>query len=404
MEENLAASDFDVHYHLKFVRKCLLLLGIWPLDSKRSWKPLYTFYFWLTFVYYIIFDISGAVLAIKTWSENYLTTASSFGIVIEYVSNAYKVLIFKSKTYKQLIAYIAQKEKKIFNSQDEEFLKIYKENAAFTRKIVYFYVSMGSTGISLYFITPLISNVVYPLGYNNITGVKEHHFIVFSYFPFDANRYYWAAYLIQFTGCFYGYAYIVYCGAFYITLITFVTGELKILQHLFVNFRKYSNKFQEQYSLTEEQSQILLLKKLVKEHLKIIRFVEQLNDSIKLFMLLNFVISSFQLSLVVYQILQLPLIKQITVFSYFITLSTQLFLVYNSAHEISVQSENVATSIFKSDWYTYSPKIKRMMLIVCIRSQKPLVMTIGPTWSVQVTSLFQIFKALYSYVCIIMRN
>ncbi|KAF7263386.1 hypothetical protein GWI33_002615 [Rhynchophorus ferrugineus] len=400
MEENF--DDHD-HFHLSFVRKCLLLLGIWPIERGGRKKTLYKTYFCLTFIYYILFDISGAVMAIQTWSDNYLTTASSLGIVVEYVSNAYKVLIFKSLTYKNLIKHIAHKEEQIFSSGNDQLIKIYKDNGYYTRKLVYFYVIMGSTGISMYFITPVISNYINPIGYDNITGVKYHHFIVYNWFPFDPNRYYWAAYIIQFTGCFYGYSYIVYCGAFFITLITFATSQIKILQHFFVNFKTYSKKFEKRYSLNEEQSQMILIKKMVEEHLNIIRYVENLNESIKLFMLINFVISSFQLSLVVYQILELPTIKRITVFSYFITLSTQLMLVYNSAHEISVQSENIAASIFASDWYSYSTKISKMMQMVCMRSQKPLVMTIGPMGVVKVTSLFQIFKALYSYVCIIMR-
>lgn len=67
------------------------MLGIWPLNRGDWTEKLYELYFLTTFIYYIAFNISGAVLAILTWSDNYLTAASSMGIVIEYMSNAYKV-------------------------------------------------------------------------------------------------------------------------------------------------------------------------------------------------------------------------------------------------------------------------------------------------------------------------
>nr|QXE93225.1 odorant receptor 48 [Eucryptorrhynchus scrobiculatus] len=395
-------QEYPKNYHMKFVRKTMLLLGIWPIKTGDIREILYELYFWITFVYYIIFNVSGFAIAILTWSNNYLATASSMGIVIEYVSNAYKVIIFKSKRIKSLLAEIEQEETKIFESNDPEFINMYTKNAAYNRKIVLFYTIMGTTGISLYFITPLVSNVLTPLEVNNITGIQNHHFVVFTWFPFDPNRYYWAAYLIQFLGCLIGYSYIVHCGAFYISILSFISVQLKIMQHIFINFQKYADEFKRN-DLSEDQLQCILIKRLAKKHLRIIVFVREINNAIKLFTLMNFVISSFQLSLVVYQIFKLLPLQRIAVFSYFMTLSTQLFLTYQAAHIISIESENIATSIFKGNWDTYSPKVLKMLQIICVRAQRPLVLTIGPMADVKVTSLFQIFKALYSYICIIMR-
>ncbi|CAG9770500.1 unnamed protein product [Ceutorhynchus assimilis] len=381
----------------------MLLLGIWPVKNGNFKQILYETYFWTTFVYYMIFNVSGLALAILTWSDNYLTTASSMGIVIEYVSNAYKVLIFKSKTFKTLIYELKEKERQIFESKNPEFVEIYTKNSAHNKKIVLFYTIMGTTGISLYFIAPLISNVFIPLGYHNETGTKIHYFIVFSWFPFDPDMYYWAAYLLQFTGCLFGYSYIVHCGGFYISMLSFVTAQLKIMQNVLRKFSVFADNFRRQYEISQEQAGCLLIKKLVEEHLQIIHFVKRINDSIRLFTLINFVISSFQLSLVAYQVFKFPPLQRVAVFSYFITLSTQLFLTYNAAHTISAESEQIAASIFEGNWNGYHPTVIKSLQMICIRAQKPIVMTIGPIADVKVTSLFQIFKALYSYICIIMR-
>lgn len=84
------------------------------------------------------------------------------------------------------------------------------KNSAYNRKVVLFYTAMGTTGISLYFITPLVFNALFPLGYDEETGVKKHYFIVSCWFPFDPDRHYWAAYLIEFVGCLYVLQIIVY--------------------------------------------------------------------------------------------------------------------------------------------------------------------------------------------------
>ncbi|KAH0999830.1 hypothetical protein HUJ04_013597, partial [Dendroctonus ponderosae] len=323
--------------HMKFVRRTMLLLGIWPIKAQGFTKRFYETYFWITFAYYIAFNISGLTMAMLTWSHNYLITANSMAIVIEYVSNAYKVLLLKSQTFKDLLHEIADSERKIFDSNDRDFTDIYAKNTEKNRKIVLFYTIMGTTGISLYFITPLVSNAVTPLGFNNDTGVVNHHFIIFSWFPFDPDRHYSAAYLIQFTGCLFGYSYIVHCGAFYLSILTFIAAKLKILQHLFVHFSKYSRQMENVYELNEEQAQFVLLRLLIQEHSKIIDFVKRTNNCIKLYTLINFLVSSFQLSLVAYQIFKLPPLQQVTVFSYFITLITQLILNYQAAHAISIE-------------------------------------------------------------------
>lgn len=100
-----------------------------------------------------------------------------------------------------LIREINEKEQQIFESDNQAVKHLYVKNADENRKVVLSYTVMGTIGISLYFLTPLVGNALIPLEFNNETGIQAHYFIVFSWFPFDPNQYYWAAYLIQFTGC-----------------------------------------------------------------------------------------------------------------------------------------------------------------------------------------------------------
>ncbi|XP_023310657.1 odorant receptor Or2-like, partial [Anoplophora glabripennis] len=77
-------------------------------------------------------------------------------------------------------------------------------------------------------------------------------------------------------------------------------------------------------------------------------------------MLLEFQISSFQLSLVVYQILQSSgwTIERTAVLSYLVTLCSQLFIFYWNAHEIIIESTELAQAVFENEWYTFDRNIQ----------------------------------------------
>lgn len=78
---------------MSLVRKTMLFLGIWPVKTGDNREKIYELYFCLTFFYYILFTISGITMAYLTYADDYLTAATSMGIVIEYITNGYKVLI-----------------------------------------------------------------------------------------------------------------------------------------------------------------------------------------------------------------------------------------------------------------------------------------------------------------------
>ncbi|XP_060522827.1 odorant receptor Or2-like isoform X2 [Cylas formicarius] len=188
----------------------------------------------------------------------------------------------------------------------------------------------------MFIVCPFIDDIVQPLGYSNDTGVWQRHEIFPNWFPFDRDRYYVTAYVLQFAaGC----------------------------------------------------------------------FVNEINHAMQWYIFLDFSVSSFQLAVVVFQLLQSTSSVEIMAScSYFCTLSTQLFLLYWNGHEIVTQHENIAECVYKSDWPSYDAKTTRIMQMTMVRAQKPLKLNIGPLGYVKVDALIQIFKTIYSYVCLITGN
>ncbi|XP_019867346.2 odorant receptor Or2-like [Aethina tumida] len=99
-----------------------------------------------------------------------------------------------------------------------------------------------------------------------------------------------------------------------------------------------------------------------------------------------------------------PPVVQCMVFSYFSTLSFQLFFTYWYAHCIIDDSLNIAQAAFESDWYTYEKDVQMYYILIIARAQKPLSLSIGPIYKMKVDALLSIFKAIYSYVALIQRN
>ncbi|XP_060522826.1 odorant receptor Or2-like isoform X1 [Cylas formicarius] len=254
----------------------------------------------------------------------------------------------------------------------------------------------------MFIVCPFIDDIVQPLGYSNDTGVWQRHEIFPNWFPFDRDRYYVTAYVLQFAAGCLGYTYIVHGGALFISLLTFSVGQFKIIQHVYSNLSRYAKALGE---IGTARSEEIIAKALSKEHQLNIRFVNEINHAMQWYIFLDFSVSSFQLAVVVFQLLQSTSSVEIMAScSYFCTLSTQLFLLYWNGHEIVTQHENIAECVYKSDWPSYDAKTTRIMQMTMVRAQKPLKLNIGPLGYVKVDALIQIFKTIYSYVCLITGN
>ncbi|KAJ8947662.1 hypothetical protein NQ318_009546 [Aromia moschata] len=55
----------------------------------------------------------------------------------------------------------------------------------------------------------------------------------------------------------------------------------------------------------------------------------------------------------------------------------RLLVYYWNANEIMQQSSNVAMAVWESEWFEEPQRVKQMMLMMIMRSNKPLVLDIG---------------------------
>lgn len=74
----------------------------------------------------------------------------------------------------------------------------------------------------------------------------------------------------------------------------------------------------------------------------------------------------------------------ISYFLHFIGIFFQYFLLYKPSDEIFDESMAVSQAIFESEWYLYQVEIQKILLIVMMRCQKPLHMSIGSFYKIRI--------------------
>ncbi|XP_050298445.1 odorant receptor Or2-like isoform X2 [Anthonomus grandis grandis] len=222
--------------------------------------------------------------------------------------------------------------------------------------------------------------------------------IITAYFPFDQQVHYKTALLIQ--TIFLAIQVLNYCmtQVTYITAATFIKMELKMLQHEFREF----DQFKTIYNIIDDEAMMI---KLIRRHQFIIGFTADVNKSLRSSFLVEFLMSSVNISFVVLQLIasETNMFLPFTL-NYFIILIAQLFILAWHANEITIESIGISSAIWEHPWYEKHLKIQKMMYMVICRSHKPLTLTIGPFGILTNQTVIKVINASYSYVTIMINN
>ncbi|XP_044759472.1 odorant receptor 30a-like [Coccinella septempunctata] len=82
----------------------------------------------------------------------------------------------------------------------------------------------------------------------------------------------------------------------------------------------------------------------------------------------------------------------------------QLFIVYWHGQILIEESGSISTSIYESNWYEADNKTRKLLILMMKRSQKPLGVTVGPFFFVDMELFLKIVKAVYSITTIFFRT
>lgn len=253
---------------MSFTKTILILIGIWPVKWTGLKLQIYNIYFYFQFFFFIISDLISQVSMIFLSKNQFLETAANLGVTVVYLINIYRVMICRSKSMTLMLDTIEEREKSILKYADYKTKAIYKNHVRLAFNTTLFYVILGTSGVTLYVLSPLVRKyiLVKPDEFKN-----EEYLIYPNWFPFDINRFYLVVYFIEVNGALLGYAYIVYIGAFFLCIMKYCHGQIKILQNFFCNITFYSEGLARRENLPIGTATEIFTKLCIKQHQEIIR-------------------------------------------------------------------------------------------------------------------------------------
>ncbi|XP_060531894.1 odorant receptor 67c-like isoform X2 [Cylas formicarius] len=351
--------------------------GIWRLQtatssSVSSW--VYTIYSYSIQVFYSTLVVSLVVEFVVRYRANNMEGAienlskTIFGILLML-----KLLLCQSNKLVNLTRSAIKEEEEVFKKDDKAIQTIYKSHVRYSSKITYT-VAVYSFLLGGYLIEIGITNsYLFYKAHKGFNVSLEKPLPMPLWYPFDRNKYHVWALVHQIVEVFLTALYSGSVQAFTNAAIIFVRSQLKILQYLLANF--------DAYSVTDEFLEVddvglHTLKVFLRSHHKLIIWMEDLDNSFKELLLIEYIVSSLLLAAVIMQIFA----GKDAVFHtiYLMLIFLQLVVLAWNADEVKEQSANLANALYNSSWYKHSQQVKVFILVMMMRCQKPLTLSIGP--------------------------
>nr|UTN00907.1 odorant receptor [Semanotus bifasciatus] len=399
---------FPRNDHFKVTMYANALLGVWPFifENNRMMKRLYNIYANFTFIYYLLFIVSAYVelfVLLLADEKRVQEIVGNLCITLLYSITIMRVYAIKTKNVKDLIREVINVEDVIYKCEDEAVIDIYKECVHDSHISNYIFLANISVETLFYFLHPLyLGEMVRFDKATNQTKIVRG-LPLSSWFPFDKQEHYTLSYLWQIFDGTVGASYVMYTDIFTFSLIIFPIGQIKVLMHILRNFNTYVQKTQDRYGYDRDEASFLTMRECMIKHKDVIRYINAYNDTMKNIMVLDFLQSSLQLASIVVQLFvsEVRLFNVIFHGEFAFCMVIRLLVYYWYANEIMIQSSEVSLAVWESDWYEEPQNVKQMMLIMIMRSNKPLVLDIGPFSTMTLNAFLGILKATYSYMMII---
>ncbi|CAH1142515.1 unnamed protein product [Phyllotreta striolata] len=404
----LLRDIFPKNEHFRVTMYSCSILGLWPFVFPKN--PLYqkmyfryskfiyifTWLFLSTYVVQLIKLLLDEVIFVEEIMRNVSITAiQSLSLIRAYA--------LKSKRSKNMINEVLSTEKRILGSQNSGVIGIYNEFAKKNNSFITIYMASMVLDTCFFVIYPLCAppiEIFYPTRNETVT---KRMLMLSAWFPFDEQKHYMAAYLFQFSCGPITEFYIILSDALTIGLVIYAIGQFRILNELFANFDKYAIQVQNQLKCSKEEACLTALRECTIMHKKMLSFIDDFNDVMGNIMVLDFLQSSFQLASIVLQVLttKVTLINFLLGFQFALSMVMRLLIYYWCANEIIVESSRISVSIYNSCWYEQPEVVKKSLLLLMQRCNKPCTLEIGSFGIMSLETFISIMRATYSFITLI---
>ncbi|XP_060531025.1 odorant receptor 22b-like isoform X2 [Cylas formicarius] len=380
---------------LNFSKYCMISAGIWrlPLPTDNPiFNKIYIFYSAVVNIYFPLLVSSMCIQFVIVFIDENADKSSGklfkhFSYLITLACVEVTTILCQSARVKDIVRYIMEEEERIIRSEDEEFLQHHYEQLHYAKKVnkYLFAVSFG-VAVSMAFDNLHRRFQVEKFNRNHYERMVKPLPYELYYFELDREKYDKVLLAISYVTIVVTGFLVASTKMIFISCIIFVQSALTGLQ---IRFRKVA--FSEDY-----------LKRLAFEHQRIVAFADKLNEAMKFLILLEYLLNSMNIAAVSIQFISMDL--EFTPIFYFCYLCVQTFTLGWMANEIKIQSLTLADALYATQWYDQRIEVRKLLLTMITRAQKPLVLTNGPFDAMTTESTLRILKASYSYISLMLNN
>ncbi|XP_052758086.1 odorant receptor 67c isoform X2 [Galleria mellonella] len=381
---------------LKLTKLTLYISGIQikRSNNNRFVQKLfcYVFYFNFSFIYTDIIGECWWLLDAIVLGKNFLELSFSIPcILISVLGTVKAVFIFH---HQDLLIKVVNKLRGIHPELDDEDIdevqaKIVKDSVKLVNSVVslMFYVCAPVT-----IAFPLVS-IFKMISYYNQTGelkITFPYLVAYFFDPFTRERWpfvflhhIWSTVIVA--------AYVFGSDTLFYALCTYIQMHFKILRHRFENMVKDST----------EETRAQLVKNIVR-HQELIELVNQVEILYSKSTLFNIVTSSVLICLSGFNITTLKDTSVIILFGTFLYMSlSQISLLCYFGDLLMNSSIQLTGGIYNSLWYETDQEIKKCILLIIIRTQKPCKLTAAKFADLNLSAFTTILSRSWSYFALL---
>ncbi|XP_066149205.1 odorant receptor 10-like [Euwallacea fornicatus] len=377
------------------------ILGIWPVELMQQGlqRCCYRIYSVITLSFFAVFLVLLFIGCINLVGSPLVSPErinSSVAVILAATLAAIKIVIYCKYRLPYVGYSVFEQEQKLV-LDDAEGEKLYKKINKYAQYIYFALMSGAGASAAFYIIGAFVS--LNELGYNN-WNLDDKAFMFELYLPFEKN-----SHLIGIVICNLFAAFLIYVSRIsgnlmYYSLVLFGKFQLQLLQ---LRVRK----FDEQVRKSDGDIKLVTVE-LVKDHQETIRFIKNLNDYSKYPLLLEFLLNSFNLATILFQIsTSIFVVSYIDIcfsFVFLCFICLEIYALAWTANEIKLQSLSIGDAICDGPWYEHEERIKKLLVFIILRTQKPLRLTLGPFSPLTMDTIIWMLKASYSYFALMKRT
>ncbi|XP_077261498.1 odorant receptor 4-like [Temnothorax americanus] len=382
----------------KAIEICLRIFGIWPTTSCILLRRL----FWI-FTLVIEQALQYRYIVKHFYLIEFSELMIIFSITMAYTILLFKLVVFwyKQRTFNKILIMMTIDWEKCSKTNFSMFTTT--SNVKLSQRFANMTVILYSTSIILYstFIILFSYNVFVKAADDGITfNVSTHLLILDMDLPFNVNRrfVYETVITVQFFHLLLSANAVGLLNAFLITLILHISGQIDILRKSLIEIFPKEKKLSPSH---------FMINRIIKKHQKIITFSQHIEDLYSYISMVLFVSDTLLICCLGFTMVTSigrpdafnSIIK--TVLFYFL-MNSEAFIFCFAGEYLSTKSKSIGDAAYNSTWYELDSRDSRIILLLIMRSQNQLTITIGKIMNLSLEQFSNIIKTSASYLSILL--